>query len=73
MPGKHTRQPLFADYLHFVKDGREYRLSFQTRSGEQKPDRTFTGAQVDTIRARQRTLRKKKLTVSQWLDFISEL
>jgi hypothetical protein len=33
MPGK--RPPLFADYLHFVKDGRFYRLSFHTRAGVQ--------------------------------------
>lgn len=70
MPGK--RPPLFADYLHFVKAGKEYQLAFQTRLGAKEVAQTFTGLQVDKIRAQERKSRKK-LTVDQWLAFFKEL
>jgi hypothetical protein len=70
MPGK--RPPLFADYLHFVKDGRFYRLSFHTRAGVQEYGHHFTGEAVDKIRAHERK-KRKKLTVIEWTQFFMEL
>lgn len=64
-----ARTPGQVDYVHVVKDGREYRLSLHTRAGITKIDRTFTGQAVDAIRIHERKQKGKKLSVKVWTEF----